>query len=164
MADEPDIGLMEELEYEGLGGDEEQGQISGYVQGLAQEVSQQLESWMEDGALTDSMLEPMIELLKQVFVDFEHYYVQSLQVDQLTEEKETLQQSLHTMKQKYQSAVEVCVYVCMHVCVCVYVCVCVCVYVNVCVCVYVHVYCVLHMHVYMRVSYTQAFASHEHCS
>jgi len=119
MADEPDLGLMEELEYEGLGGDEEQGQISGYVQGLAQEVSQQLESWMEDGALTDSMLEPMIELLKQVFVDFEHYYVQSLQVNQLTEEKETLQQSLYTMKQKYQSTVEVCV--CMCVCMCTYV-------------------------------------------
>lgn len=114
MADEPDIALMEELEYEGQGG-EEQGEISGYVQGLAQEVSQQLESWMEDGALTDSMLEPMIELLKQVFVDFEHYYVQSLQVDQLTEEKETLQQSLYTIKQKYQSTVEVsrCVCICV---------------------------------------------------
>ena len=123
MEDEPDLGLMEELEYEGLGGDEEQGQISGYVQGLAQEVSQQLECWMEDGALTDGMLEPMIELLKQVFVDFEHYYVQSLQVDQLTEEKETLQQSLYTMKQKYQSTVEVCVCMCTYVYVC-YICVC----------------------------------------
>ena len=128
MADEPDIALMEELEYEGQGG-EEQGEISGYVQGLAQEVSQQLESWMEDGALTDSMLEPMIELLKQVFVDFERYYVQSQQVDQLTEEKETLQQSLYTMKQKYQSTVEVS-------CVCMRVCVCACVRVCVCVCVY----------------------------
>ena len=107
MADEPDIGLMEELEYEGHGGGEEQEQISGYVQGLAQEVSQQLESWVEDGVLTDNMLEPMIELLKQVFVDFEHYYVQSLQADELKEEKETLQQSLYTMKQKYQSTVEV---------------------------------------------------------
>lgn len=115
MADEPDIALMEELEYEGHGG-EEQEQISGYVQGLAQEVSQQLETWMEDGVLTDSMLEPMIELLKQVFVDFEHYYVQSLQVDELKEEKETLQQSLYTMKQKYQSTVEVSVCMCVHLC------------------------------------------------
>ena len=123
MADEPDIGLMEELEYEGHGGEEQQ-QISGYVQGLAQEVSQQLESWVEDGVLTDGMLEPMIELLKQVFVDFEHYYMQSLQADELREEKETLQQSLYDMKQKYLLTVEVsvCVYACMYVSV------------NVCVC------------------------------
>ena len=120
-------GLMEDLEYEGLSGDEEKVQISGYVQERAQEVFQQLESWMKHGALTESMVEPMIELLNKVFMKFQHYYVKSLQVDQLAEEKETLQQSRYTMRQKYQSTVEVCV--CMCVCMCTYVYVCyICVY------------------------------------
>jgi len=106
MADQTDMLLLEEMEFEGQGGEEEQ-QISGYVEGLAQEMFQQLEVWMEGGALTDTMVEPMIELLKQLFVDFEHYYRQSVKVDELKEEREVLQQLLHDTRDKYQSTVEV---------------------------------------------------------
>jgi len=105
MADETDMSLLEE--FEGQGGEEEQQQISGYVHGLAQEVSQQLGSWMDGGALTDTMVEPMVDLLKHLFVDFERYYMQSLKVDELNEEKKNLQKLLHDTREKYQSTVEV---------------------------------------------------------
>jgi len=101
-----DTSLLEKMEFEGLGGEEQQ-QISGYVQGLAQEVSQQLEVWVEGGALTDTMVTPMIELLKQLFKDFDDYYRQSMEVDELKKERKILQQLLHDTRDKYQSTVEV---------------------------------------------------------
>ena len=93
-------------EFEGQGGEEEQ-QISGYVRSLAQEVYQQLVNWMDGGALTDTMVKPMVDLLNHLFVDFERCYMQSLKVDELNEEKKNLQKLLHDTREKYQSTVEV---------------------------------------------------------